>query len=131
MIQVGSILKIADKTGISLVQCIKVFGHHHKRIAFLGDVILVSVKWISKKRFVFLKARLKKRYALGTMHRVLIIRTRCYTLRANNINMRFDENAAIIVNKKTVPMSNRVYGPIFKDLCSKWPSLGCVSRTYI
>lgn len=45
--------------------------------------------------------------------------------------MRFDENAAVLVNKKTVPVSNRVYGPILKELCMKWPSLGCVSRCII
>ena len=64
MIQLGSILKVADKTGMVLVQCIKVLGYSKKKAAFIGDMILISVKWINPRRFVFLKERKQKRYAV-------------------------------------------------------------------
>lgn len=127
----GTILKVTDKTGIALVQCIKVFGHSHKRIAFLGDVVLVSVKWVSRKRFVNLKPRLKKRYALGSLHRALVVRSKVNYMRTKHIFLRFDENAVVLVNRRRVPVSNRVFGPILKEFCTRWPSLGCITRSFI
>ena len=131
MIQLGSFLKVTDKTGVVLAQCIKVFGYSKNRIAFLGDVILISVKWINVKRFKFFKVRWQKRFALGTLHRALIIRSKVNFCRTSGIFIRFNENAVVLVNKKVVPVSNRVYGPVLKELCMKWPSLGCVSRLVI
>jgi len=131
MVQLGSLLKVTDKTGVVLVQCIKVFGYSKRRIAFLGDVILVSVKWINVKRFKFMKVRWRKRFAMGTMHRALVIRAKVNFCRLPGIYIKFNENAVVLVNKKVVPVSNRVYGPILKELCIKWPSLGCVSRVVI
>lgn len=60
MIQAGTMLKVTDKTGVVLVQCIKVFGPIRKRIAYLGDVVLVSVKKINIKKLTSLKAKKKK-----------------------------------------------------------------------
>jgi large subunit ribosomal protein L14 len=127
----GTILKVTDKTGVSLVQCIKVFGHSRKRIAKLGDVVLVSVKWISRRRYANLKVRLKKRFGLGTMHRALLVRSRVNFMRTGGIFLRFDENSVVLVNKRVVPVSNRVYGPILKEFCMLWPSLGCVTRSLL
>jgi len=60
MVQLGSILKVSDKTSIVLVQCVKVLKSYKKKIAKTGDVILVSVQWINTKKYVLLKARFKK-----------------------------------------------------------------------
>jgi len=131
MIQLGTVVKVVDKTSVVLGRCIKVFGSTKKYTAYLGDVVLISVIWINVKKVKFLKPRLRKRYALGTMHRALVVRTRVNFSRFPGAFVRFDENAVVLVNKKTVPVSNRVYGPMLKELCMKWPSLGCVSRCII
>jgi large subunit ribosomal protein L14 len=131
MIQVGTILKVTDKTSVVLVTCIKVFGNAKKRIARLGDVILVSVKRINVKKSQNLKLRLRKRYNKGTLHRALVVRSKVNFCRVPGVFIRFNENSGVIVNKRVVPMSNRVFGPVIKELCIKWPFLGCVTRSII
>jgi len=131
MVQVGTVLRVSDKTGVVLGQCIKVLGSTKKKIAKLGDFLLISVKWINVKRFKFLKARLRKRYYLGTLHRALLVRSKKNFCRFPGIFLKFDENAVVIINKKVVPLSNRVYGPILKEFCMRWPSLGCVTRCVV
>ena len=131
MIQVGSILKVVDKTGVTLVQCIKVIGPYKKRIAYLGDIIVVSVKRLNPARFKNVKWLRRKRYLKGTLHRALIIRSKVNYCRVPGVFIRFNENSVIIVNKKVIPLSNRVYGPVLRELCTKWPSLGCITRFMI
>lgn len=113
----GTILKVCDKTGVMLVQCIKVLGDSKKRIAFLGDVVLVSVQRINPKKFHNVKLFKKKRFAVGTLHRALIVRTKVNFMRIPGIYIKFNENTVVLVNKRTVPISNRVYGPILRELC--------------
>lgn len=131
MIQVGTILKVCDKTGINTVQCIKVLGSYKKRIAYIGDIIIVTVISINSKKFLNMKQFKKKRFLKGTLHRGLIVRFKCWYKRTNQILLRFNENSIILINKKTVPISNRIYGPIPIELCRKWPSLGCITRFMI
>lgn len=131
MVQVGTFLKVSDKTGVILGQCIKVLGSSKQRIAKIGGVVLISVKWINVKRFNFLKARVRKRYSPGTLHRALVVRSKKNFCRFPGIFLKFDENAVIIIGKKYIPLSNRVYGPVLKEFCMRWPSLGCVSRCVI
>jgi len=131
MIQQGTILKVSDKTGVVLVQCIKVFGSYKKRIAFLGDVVLVSVKRINPRKFQNVKFFKKKRFFKGTLHRGLIIRTRYNYCRMMGVFIRFNENSVVIVNKRCVPITNRIYGPVLRELCMRLPSLGCVTRFMI
>jgi large subunit ribosomal protein L14 len=131
MIQVGTILKVTDKTGVSLVKCIKVLGPYKKKIAYLGDVILVSVKHINPKKFKNMKLFKKKRFLKGTIHRGLVIRTKVNYKRSNGAFISFNENSVVLVNKKSVPISNRVYGPVLIELCRRLPSLGCVCRYMI
>jgi len=119
MIQVGSIVKVCDKTGVSLAKCVKVFGPLKKRIANIGDVILVSVKQINPKKFKNMKLFKRKRFLKGTLHRGLVVRSRVYYKRSNNVFLRFNENSIVLVNKRTVPISNRVYGPILIELCRR------------
>lgn len=115
MIQLGTILKVTDRTGIVLVQCIKVLGPAKTKIAYLGQVILVSVKWINTKKFKALKERKRKKFAKGTIHRALIIRTKVNFRRTEGVFIRFDTNDVVIVNKNIVPVSNRVYGLLLKN----------------
>jgi len=131
MIQVGTILKVSDKTGVVLVQCIKVLGNAHRRIALLGDMILVSVRRINPKKFQNVKFFRKKKFFLGTLHRGLIIRTKVNFQRLSGLYIRFNENTIVIVNKKNVPISNRIYGPVLRELCMKFPSLGCITRSML
>lgn len=131
MIQVGTILKVSDKTAVSLVKCIKVLGQSKKKIAYIGDVIIVSVQFINTKKMQKLKLNKRKRFLKGTIHRGLIIRSKVNYNRLNNIYIKFNENTVVLVNKKIVPISNRVYGPILTELARKWPSLGCVARFMI
>lgn len=104
MIQVGSIIKVCDKTGVSLVKCVKVFGPIKKRIALIGDVVLVSVKHINPKKFLKMKLFKRKRFFKGTLHRGLVVRSKKNFKRSNNIFIKFSENAVILVNKRTVPI---------------------------
>lgn len=131
MIQAGTILKVSDKTGVVLVQCIKVLGSSKKRLASLGDVVLVSVKRINPKRFRNVKLFRRKKFFKGTLHRGLIIRTKVNFQRIPGLFIRFNENTVILVNKKIVPISNRIYGPVLRELCMRWPSLGCITRMMI
>ena len=131
MIQVGTILKVSDKTAVSLVKCIKVLGQSKKKITNIGDVIIVSVQFINSKKMQKLKLNKRKRFLKGTIHRGLIIRSKVNYNRLNNIYIKFNENTVVLVNKKIVPISNRVYGPILTELARKWPSLGCVARFMI
>lgn len=71
MIQVGTVLKVSDKTGVVLVQCIKVLGDAKKRLAVLGDIILVSVKRINPRKFKNVKLFRRKKFFVGTLHRGL------------------------------------------------------------
>lgn len=95
MIQVGTILKVCDKTGVSVVQCIKVLGPYKKRIAYIGDVIIVSVIHINSKKFQNMKLFKRKRFLKGTLHRGLIIRIKTNYKRANQILIRFNENSVV------------------------------------
>jgi len=131
MIQVGSILNVCDKTGVSLVRCVKVLTTSKKRIAYIGDVVLVSVQHINPKKFVNMKLFKRKRFMKGTLHRGLILRSKINFMRANNIFIKFNENSVVLVNRRLVPISNRVYGPVLIELCRKLPSLGCITRYMI
>jgi len=131
MIQTGTVLKVSDKTGVLLVQCIKVLGASKKRIALLGDIVLVSVKRLNPKKFVNVKLFRRKKFFKGTLHRGLIIRTKVNFQRLPGLFVRFDENTVVLVNKKNVPISNRIYGPVLRELCMQLPSLGCITRLMI
>jgi len=131
MIQVNTILNVSDKTGVVLVKCIKVLNTRKSRIAFLGDVLIVSVKRINPKKIKKVKLFKKKRYFKGTIHRGLILRSCVNFKRLASILIKFNENTVVLVNRNFVPVSNRVYGPILQEFCMNLPSLGCVTRFMI
>lgn len=131
MIQPGTILNICDKTGVMLVKCLKIFGSSKCKYASLGDVVLVSVQRVNPKKFKNIKLFRRKKFFKGTIHRALIVRTKVNFMRLAGIFIRFNENSAVLVNKRIVPISNRVHGPMLRELCMRFPSLGCITRIFI
>ena len=127
MIQLGTIVKVTDKTSIVLGQCIKVLKSYKNRIAYMGDIVLITVQWVNSKRYSLLKARLQKKYLKGTIHRALVIRSKVNYCRISGVYIKFNENSVILITRDVVPVSDRVYGSVLREMCMKWPSLGCVS----
>jgi len=80
---------------------------------------LVSVKKINIKKLSSLKAKKKKKYLRGSLSRALVVRTKVNFCRTPGVFIKFDENTVVLVNKNVVPVSNRVYGPILRELCMK------------
>ena len=106
MIQVESNLDVADNSGARKVQCIKVIGGAGRRYASVGDVIIVSVK----------KAIPKGKVKQGDVQRALIVRTKKEIRREDGSTIRFDSNAAVLVNKEGEPIGTRIFGPVTREL---------------
>ncbi|MBQ7413286.1 MAG: 50S ribosomal protein L14 [Pseudomonadota bacterium] len=106
MIQVESNLDVADNSGARKVQCIKVIGGAGRRYASVGDVIIVSVK----------KAIPKGKVKQGDVQRALIVRTKKEIRREDGSTIRFDSNAAVLVNKDGEPIGTRIFGPVTREL---------------
>lgn len=100
MIQVGSLVKVCDKTGVVLGICIKVLGHAKKRVAVLGDIIIIAVRRINPKKFQKVKLFRRKKFFKGTLHRALLVRTKINYCRIVGLFIRFNENSVVIVIKK-------------------------------
>jgi len=110
MIQEESKLKVADNSGAKLLKVIRVLGGYQKRYARIGDIVTVSVKEASPNSGV------KK----GDVVQAVIVRTRKETRRKDGTYIRFDENAAVIVDKESKePKGTRVFGPIARELRAK------------
>jgi len=109
MIQMQSKLDVADNSGARSVMCIKVLGGSHRRTASVGDVIVVSVKEAIPR------GRVKK----GTVHRAVIIRTAKDVRRKDGSVIRFDNNAAVLINKNGEPIGTRIFGPVVRELRAK------------
>lgn len=127
MIQLKTKLLAADKTAIVNVFCIKILKGGKSRIAILGEVILICVNTINIKKHLLLKSRLQKKFKVGSLHRALIIRTKKNFWRIKDLCIKFNENSIVVISKQVVPLSNRIYGPILREFCMRWPSLGCVA----
>lgn len=115
MLHLRSRVLICDKTSAIKGICIKVL--RGKSSAKMGDCFLLSIRTRSAKRASFLKARLQRKFSVGTIHRALLIRSKTNFLRFPGLFIRFFENACVLVNKRTVPISNRIYGPVLKEFC--------------
>jgi len=119
MLQLKSFLKATDKTAVVKVYCIKVLKSIKRRVAKLGDLIIICVNTINIKNFIKLKPRFQKKFNIGTMHRALIVRTKLNYIRICGIQIKFDENSIVIVSKQVVPLSNKVYGPVLREFCMR------------
>lgn len=109
MIQMQSILDVADNSGAKKIMCIKVLGGSHHMIANLGDVIVVSIK----------EALPSEKVKKGDVHRALIVRTKKGVRRADGSTIKFDSNAAVLLNKQGEPIGTRVFGPVTRELRAK------------
>ncbi len=109
MIQMQSRLEVADNSGARKVQCIKVLGGSKRRSAGVGDVIVVSVKEAIPR------GRVKK----GDLHRAVIVRTAKEVRRDDGTAIRFDRNAAVLINRAGEPVGTRIFGPVTRELRGK------------
>jgi large subunit ribosomal protein L14 len=110
MIQAETRLKVADNTGASIIECFKVLGGSRRRYASLGDVVVASVKAASPRGSV------KK----GDKVKAVIVRIRKSYKRKDNSYIRFDENAAVILDTNGVdPKGTRIFGPIAREMREK------------
>ncbi len=109
MIQMQSNLDVADNSGAKRVQCIKVLGGSKRRFATVGDVIVVSIKEAAPR------AKVKK----GDVHRAVIVRTAKEIRRIDGSSIRFDRNAAVLINKQGEPIGTRIFGPVTRELRAK------------
>lgn len=106
MIQTQSILNVADNSGAKKVMCIKVLGHSKMRYARIGDLISCSVK------SAIPGGNVKK----GDVVTAVVVRTRKEIRRRDGSYIRFDENAAVIINKDNEPVGTRIFGPVAREL---------------
>ena len=106
MIQMQSNLEVADNSGARRAQCIKVLGGSGRKTAGVGDVIVVSIKEAIPR------GKVKK----GDVHRAVIVRTRKEVRRNDGTCIRFDRNAAVLVNKSNEPIGTRIFGPVTREL---------------
>ena len=109
MIQTETSLGVADNSGAKRVQCIKVLGGSKRRYAAVGDVIVVSIKEASPR------GKVKK----GDVHRAVVVRTRKEIRRVDGSAIRFDNNAAVLINKQEEPIGTRIFGPVTRELRGK------------
>lgn len=109
MIQMQSILKVADNSGAKKVMCIKVLGGSARMISGCGDVIVISIKTAIPG------GKVKK----GEVHRALIVRTKKGVRRPDGSTIQFDSNSVVILNKQNEPIGSRVFGPVPRELRAK------------
>ncbi|MDD1633390.1 MAG: 50S ribosomal protein L14 [Methylococcaceae bacterium] len=106
MIQMQTNLDVADNSGAKKVMCIKVLGGSHRRYAGIGDIIKVSIK------DAIPRGRVKK----GEVYNALVVRTSKGVRRPDGSVIRFDGNAAVILNNNLQPLGTRIFGPVTREL---------------
>jgi large subunit ribosomal protein L14 len=106
MIQMQSIMSVADNSGARRVQCIKVLGGSHRRYAGIGDIVKVSVKEAIPR------GKVKK----GDVYNAVVVRTKKGVRRRDGSVIRFDGNAAVLLNNQLQPIGTRIFGPVTREL---------------
>ena len=109
MIQMTSVLDVADNSGARKLFCIKVLGGSRRRYASIGDIVVCSV------REALPNGRVKK----GDVVKAVVVRSRYPTSRQDGSYIRFDENAGVLVNKDNDPIGSRIFGPVARELRAK------------
>jgi len=109
MIQSETKLKVADNTGAKTIECIKVLGGSHRRYAYLGDVIVASIK----------EATPNSNATKGEVVKAVIVRSKYPSRRKDGSYIRFDDNAAVILGSDKDPRGTRIFGPIGRELRDK------------
>lgn len=106
MIQAESYLNVADNSGAKQVMCFKVLGGSRRRYASIGDIIVVSIK------DALPTSKVKK----GAVMKAVVVRTRKEVLRTDGSYIRFDDNAAVLLNNNLEPVGSRIFGPVAREL---------------
>ena len=109
MIQMTTVLDVADNSGAKKVFCIKVLGGSRRKYASVGDVIVVSIK----------EALPNSKVKKGDLARAVIVRTAKEVARPDGSYIRFDTNSAVLVNKENEPIGTRIFGPVARELRAK------------
>ena len=109
MIQAESNLEVADNSGARRVQCIRILGGSRRRWASVGDVIVVTIK------DAIPRGRVKK----GDIHRAVVVRTAKEIRRPDGSSIRFDRNAAVLIDPTGEPIGTRIFGPVTRELRAK------------
>ena len=109
MIQMQTVLDVADNTGARRVMCIKVLGGSKRRYAGIGDIIKVSIKDAAPR------GRVKK----GEVYSAVVVRTAKGVRRPDGSLIKFDGNAAVLLNNKSEPIGTRIFGPVTRELRSE------------
>jgi large subunit ribosomal protein L14 len=109
MIQMQTNLEVADNSGARRVQCIKVLGGSKRKYASVGDVIVVSIK------DAIPRGRVKK----GDVAQAVVVRTAKEIRRSDGSSIRFDRNAAVLIDKQGEPIGTRIFGPVTRELRAK------------
>lgn len=122
MLQHESRVTIVDNSGAKKVMVIQKLGGSNKGLVHQGQVAVVVVKDSDLTR---------KKTHRSTIHRALVIRSKISLPRTNTFRIRFDETAAILVNKKNLPLGSRIRGPVLQELCEKFPFIGTLSQVII
>ncbi|MDC0191681.1 50S ribosomal protein L14 [Alphaproteobacteria bacterium] len=109
MIQMQSHLFVADNSGARKIQCIKVLGGSKRRFASIGDIVVVSIK------DAIPRGKVKK----GEVFKAVIVRTKKDFSRPDGTSIRFDKNAAVLLDKQEEPIATRIFGPVTRELRTK------------
>ena len=109
MIQLRTVLDVADNSGAKKVQCIKVLGGSRRRYARIGDIIVVAVRESDPRGTV------KK----GEVQKAVVVRTRKEIRRPNGTYIKFDVNSAVLINDNQEPLGTRIFGPVARELRAK------------
>jgi large subunit ribosomal protein L14 len=109
MVQMQTVLDVADNSGAKKVMCIKVLGGSKRKYASIGDVIVVSI------REAIPQAKVKK----GDVAKAVIVRTKKDIRRADGSYIRYDGNSAVLINKDNEPIGTRIFGPVARELRAK------------
>ena len=109
MIQLRTVLDVADNSGAKKIQCIKVLGGSRTRYARIGDIIVVAVREADPRRTV------KK----GEVKKAVVVRTRKEIRRPNGTYIKFDVNSAVLINDNQEPLGTRIFGPVARELRAK------------
>ena len=109
MIQMQTKLDVADNSGARKIQCIKVLGGSKRRFASIGDIIIVSIK------DAIPRGKVKK----GEVLKAIIVRTKKEFKRLDGTTIRFDKNAAVLLDKQEEPIATRIFGPVTRELRTK------------
>jgi large subunit ribosomal protein L14 len=106
MIQMETVLDVADNSGAKRVKCVKVIGGSKRKYARLGDIIVVAVRDATPN------GKVKK----GDIARAVVVRTRKELRRVDGSYIRFDTNSAVLINKENEPIGSRIFGPVAREL---------------